>query len=104
MTISGDSFGYNTDAITVVYDDGTICDVIDAQMTTIQCVNRRFTSGAAADQGITLTINDIEDTTLAVVLLAQAEVSVSMTPSSASPVLKTEIVVNLANTYPETMV
>lgn len=30
MTITGDSFGYNTDAISVVYDDGTICDVIDA--------------------------------------------------------------------------
>lgn len=37
-------------------------------------------------------------------MLAQAEVSVSMVPTSASPVLKTELVVTLAPSYPETLV
>jgi hypothetical protein len=105
MTITGDSFGYNTDAISVVYADGTICDVETAQMTSITCKNRRFTAGAAGqNQTITLTINGEEDQTLVIDLLAQAEVSISMSPTSASPVLKTELVISLAASYPETLV
>lgn len=48
MTIVGDSFGYDESAITVTYDDGTICDVTDVAMTEITCVNRKFTSGSGS--------------------------------------------------------
>ena len=48
MTITGDNFGYNISAISVVYADGTLCNVRTATMTAITCENARFTTGAAA--------------------------------------------------------
>jgi hypothetical protein len=47
MNITGDSFGYNTSAISVTYTDGTACTVTAASMTSITCVNARFTTEAA---------------------------------------------------------
>jgi GTP:adenosylcobinamide-phosphate guanylyltransferase len=69
MTITGDSFGYNTDVINVTYTDGTPCVVISADMTSITCENKRFTSGAASTQSVIITINGISDSSLSVVLL-----------------------------------
>lgn len=101
MTITGDNFGYDPSGITITYDDGTICDVLTAQMTVITCENRRFTRGASSVQAVNVNINGVEDTSLTFTLLAQAESSIRMVPSSVSPVLKSEIVVYLADTYPE---
>jgi len=93
MTISGDNFGYNTSAISVVYTDGTICDVTLANMTYFTCQNRRFTSTATTSQQMTITINEIVDANLTVSLISAVEQSTSLSPTSASPVLKSEITV-----------
>jgi hypothetical protein len=52
---------------------------------------------------LTITINEIVDTSLAVTLIAAVEQSTSLTPSSASPVLKSEITVQLASDYNTTL-
>lgn len=103
MIITGDSFGYDIDVISVTYSDGTICDVTSVDMTILSCYNRRFTSGASQTQDVTITINGVSATPLSVTLLAQAEVSLTMDPSSVSPVLKTEVTVYLDTNYPETL-
>lgn len=66
VTIDGDSFGYDPSVISVVYDDGTVCDVISVDMNILQCENRRFTSGGSTTQGVTVTINGVSDTPLSV--------------------------------------
>jgi hypothetical protein len=103
MKIVGDSFGYQIDKIAVTYTDGTICDVIDVQMTFIICINRRFTSTVTSTQYVTVSVNGLTDSTLTVAMLSQAEQSMSMSPTSASPVLKTELTVYLASSYPDTL-
>jgi len=103
MRIDGDSFGYQVDKVAVTYTDGTVCDVIDVQMTYIVCINQRFTSTVASTQTVTVSVNGVTDSTLTVMMLAQAEQSMSMSPSSASPVLKTELTVYLASGYPDTL-
>jgi hypothetical protein len=100
MTIDGDNFGYDSSVISVTYTDGTSCDILSVSMMQITCVNRRFTSGAAATQDVTIEINGESATPVSVQLLAQAEISVSMEPNSVSPVLKTEITIYLDPNYP----
>jgi hypothetical protein len=104
MKIEGDSFGYQTDVVTVTYEDGTICDVVDVYMVYIICINRRFTSSAQTTQTVTVTVNDVADSSLTCTLLSQAEESLSLSPNSASPVLKTELTVYLSSNYPDTLV
>lgn len=104
MTITGDSFGYDPSVISVTYADGTICDVQSVDMTTITCFNRRFTSGAASSQTITIAMNGVDDSSLGVNLLAQAEETIQMSPTSVSPVLKSELVITLASSYPDALV
>lgn len=57
MTIDGDNFGYDPSVISVTYADGTSCDILSVSMIQITCVNRRFTSAAAATQDVTIEIN-----------------------------------------------
>jgi hypothetical protein len=47
LTITGDSFGYDTDVVSVTFSDGTICTVLTVSMTEITCRSARFTSDAA---------------------------------------------------------
>jgi hypothetical protein len=105
MTISGDHFGYDANAISVTYDDGTICDVISVTMTAITCVNRKFAAASVGStQSVTIEINGVSANNLSVDLLAAALNAVGIQPSSVSPVLRSELTVFLDSTYPETMV
>ena len=72
-------------------------------MTSITCINKRFTTNAAKSQYVTITVNGVSDSSLLVALLVNAEQSLTLTPNSVSPVLKTEITINLASDYPETL-
>jgi hypothetical protein len=64
LTITGDNFGYDTDAISVVFTDGSLCVVQSADMTTFTCLPDRWedTKDADKDQTLTVTIHDVEDT------------------------------------------
>jgi hypothetical protein len=104
MTITGTSFGYDASNITAVWSDGTVCSVKGAAMSSIICINARFTTNATSEQTLTLIVNGVNDTTLSVNLLSQTQGCMSLTPSSASPVLKSEIVVALNSDYSTAMV
>jgi len=73
-------------------------------MVYIICINRRFTSNASTTQTLTVTVNGVTDSSLTCTLLSQAEESLSLSPNSASPVLKTELTVYLSSNYPDTLV
>jgi hypothetical protein len=73
MNITGDNFGYNISAISVVYADGTVCNVTEANMTWFTCRNSRFTTGAASSQGMTVTVNELTSTALNVTLISAVE-------------------------------
>lgn len=58
MTISGDSFGYNTAVVSITYNDGTVCEVTSVSMTSITCINKAFSSGSSGStQSVTITVN-----------------------------------------------
>lgn len=71
MTITGDNFGYDKDAVSVTYNDGTLCNVTEVTMTQIICENDRFTSYVAGqNQQVTININGVEDNLLSVSTLS----------------------------------
>lgn len=70
FTITGDSFGYDTDVVTVTFSDSTICTVLTVSMTEITCRSTRFTSDATQTQSVALTINGVSDSSLSFELLS----------------------------------
>lgn len=104
LVIDGDNFGFDTKVISVTFADLTTCKVLSVDMTTIECEANRWSSGHAQDQAVTVSVNGVEDSSLAIVLTQSAESTLSMTPTSVSPVLKTEITIFLATDYTETLV
>lgn len=73
-------------------------------MTSLTCINKVFSSGAAgSSQGITVTINGMSDSSLSVDMLNAATPTFGLSPSSASPVLRTELTIQLDMSYPETL-
>lgn len=52
---------------------------------------------------ITVTINGVSDSSLSIVLISSVQQSLSLVPSSASPVLKTELTIYLDSDYSETL-
>lgn len=104
MTITGDSFGYDTSVISVTYVDGTECVVSAVDMTSITCVNSRFTSDADETQTLTVSINNaVDSSTLSVTLKTTIDATLELNPSSVSPVLKTEITIYLDSSYANTL-
>lgn len=105
MTINGDGFGFDASAVTVVYADGTACSVTAVDMTAITCTNQRFTSDGDTTQAITVTVNGVELVTeVTVDLKTTLESTLGCSPSSVSPVLKTEVDIFLDSSYTATLV
>jgi hypothetical protein len=104
MTITGDNFGTSASAISVSYSDGTACTVTSATMTSFTCVNSRFaTASVGTTLTVTVTVNGETDSSLTTTLATGAISTMRLEPSTASPVLKTEIVAFLDSAYPETL-
>lgn len=105
MTIFGDSFGYDASDISVTYSDGTICKVKSADMTSVTCVNRKFlVASKGTTLSLTITVNGESDSSLSIEMAGDAVSTMRLEPSSANPVLKTEINVFLSSSYPEVLV
>jgi hypothetical protein len=99
LTISGNNFGTDLDAVAVTFADGTICNVKSVEMTSITCKAARFTSDVTSPQDVTVTINNVEDSSLSVEMKTVVAQSLYLSPSSASPVLKTELTVYLSDAF-----
>lgn len=52
---------------------------------------------------LTITVNDIVDTSQTVMLLPTKQSGHTVSPTSVSPVLSTELTVTLESTYPDTL-
>ena len=68
LVIDGDNFGFDTKVISVTFADLTSCKVLSVDMTTIECEANRWSSGHAQDQAVTVSVNGVEDSSLAIVL------------------------------------
>jgi hypothetical protein len=94
LTISGSDFPASLatdDSITITFDDGSKCTIISSSSTSIQCKTATF---SAVNQAYTLTI-DINGQTSNSLNINVGEAPTSITaisPSSVSPVLKTQII------------
>lgn len=105
MTITGDNFGYDASVITATYQDGTVCTVTSASMTSFTCTNARFSDDAVGTTlAVTVTVNGETDSSLSATMATGTVETLRLEPSSASPVLATEIYVFLDSGYPETLV
>jgi hypothetical protein len=99
LEITGEDFGYDASAVSVTFADGTVCTVLDVQMTFINCELNRFTKDAASYQPATVSINGIQDSSLFLNLASAVKSTLNMSPVTASPVLKTELTIFLAEDY-----
>lgn len=101
VVITGNNFGTDASVINVTYADGTVCDVQSVTMTAITCKTRRFTDNQqGTTQAVTVLINTVSQSSQSATLISQAKRGVSMTPASASPVLKSNLTIQLDATYP----
>lgn len=99
MTISGNNFGTDVNAVAVTFMDGTVCNVKSVEMTSITCKAARFTADVTSPQDVIVTINGVDDSSLFVEIKTVVAQSLSISPSSASPVLKTELTVYLSDAF-----
>ncbi len=72
-------------------------------MNSIICIPDRFKTIVTTPVTITVTINGVSDSSLSIVLISSVQQSLSLVPSSASPVLKTELTIYLDSDYSETL-
>lgn len=102
LTITGDNFGFNASAVSVTFGDSTMCVIQSVSMTSITCILDRFGTASSSAQ-VTVAINTVSDNSLSVSMVSSLPSGVSMSPSSVSPVLKTDLTITLDSNYPYTL-
>lgn len=93
LTITGQNFPPSlTDGstINITLSDGTYCHVFYSTPTLIKCLTDKFSSAAISVTG-TVIINNQSDSSLSLVITTAPAAIVLLTPSIASPVLKTNL-------------
>jgi len=110
ITISGTNFPHELSDSTVVlnFDDSqtTTCVPQTSTTSTLVCLTGAFdtSSSAGASHGMSISINDHSvSNSLSAGLRSIKDVSLNLNPPSASPVLKTEIVISLESTFAPTL-
>lgn len=83
--------------VSVVFEDGTLCDVIKITKTAIDCVTQRFNSTESDGLGVTITLNGEVDQSLTITVQPTPVRVTEIQPSSASPVLKAILTIVVAN-------
>jgi hypothetical protein len=60
LIISGDNFGNDPSVVSVIFEDGTTCDVKEVEMEKISCTTNKFTVQATTQpkQKVTVTVNE----------------------------------------------
>jgi hypothetical protein len=110
ITISGTNFPHELSDSTVVlaFDDTqtTTCVPQSSTTDTLVCLTGAFDFSASAGSslGLSITINDhLVSNSLSADLRAIKDASLLLNPASASPVLKTHIVISLESTFSPTL-
>ena len=109
MTISGTNFPRefktNTVVITFSDDQSTTCEPMTSSPTELVCLTSAF-DDASSGLSLTMTvvINDVTVANdLSVTMMGEVQSGMTLTPASASPVLKTKIVIALESGFPHTL-
>ena len=96
LTLSGINFPTDLDQhpTQVAASDGTICDVIESSSTQIKCITNWFQAAVTTrrslstiDLTMSVTINSSESNQVAITVKEYTYQLLSITPSSASPIL-----------------
>ena len=95
LTITGSNFGLDASVISITFDDATECVVQSVSITTITCYTNRFTSNPSSTQQVTVVINSASDNSLSVTMVSSVASGITMSPTSVSPILKTDLTVTL---------
>jgi hypothetical protein len=96
LTISGSGFPTET-APVVTFDDGTACNIKSSAPAEIKCITGRF--GVDGDYVLTVSVNDKSET-FTVSASEHSTYAESISPVSLSPVLTTELTIQLSSEYP----
>jgi hypothetical protein len=97
LTITGSGFPTETTPV-VSFDDGTACKVQSSTPTQIKCITGRF-DGGNGDYVLTVSVNDKSET-FSVTVAEHTTYAESISPVSLSPVLSTELTIQLSSAYP----
>jgi len=96
LTITGSNFALDKSLNSVVMADTTVCDVISSTDVTIICETQKSVTVDANAMALTVTVNNVADsTTLTVQQIVAVSLGINLTPSNVSPVLKTDLTINL---------
>ena len=96
LTITGSGFP-TVKAPVVTFDDGTACNIQSYTPTEIKCITGRF--GVDGAYVLTVSVNDKSET-FTVTVSEHTVYAESITPVSLSPVLTTELTIQLSSAYP----
>jgi len=110
ITISGTNFPHALadSTFTLAFDDAaaTSCEIQSSTTTEFVCLTSAFNpvASSGASHGMSITINDlVVSNSLSLSMRSVKDVGMSITPSSASPVLKGEIVIALESSFASTL-
>ncbi len=103
ITITGDNFGTDASVISITFTDATECVIKSVSMDTITCITKRFTSSPPSTSQVTVEINSVSDSSLTVNMVTSLPQGISMSPTSVSPVLKTDLTITLQSDYAYTL-
>lgn len=106
LTITGTGFDQVTNTTSIVFGDGTNCTVQTTSATQVTCEVDGFltsTLDTSNPYSMNITVNGVSDTTQSVTLLTTKQSGVTVSPSSVSPVIASNLTVTLEPTYPETL-
>lgn len=108
LTITGTNFSPTPANNVVTFSDGTVCDVTSSTDTTIECETNAFDSANIAYENdaysLSVTTNSIQATGSQTATLYGIKLnSLSVFPTSVSPILKQWVTVSLTSDYPETL-
>lgn len=107
LTIMGTGFDQILDNTSVVFSDGTACDLITTQDTYVTCMVAGFdpdTLDSVNPYTVTVTVNSVVEDTMTVAILDNKQSGLVVSPTTVSPVLATVLTVTLEDTYPDTLV
>jgi len=89
--------------MSVILEDGTVCDITSVNTTAIYCTTEPFSTTESTGLSLTVNLNGLTDQSLSVTVQPGPVVVTSINPASTSPVLAAIITLTVAN-FTETLV
>lgn len=107
LVLIGDGFPITEETISITFSDGTPCNIISVTDSEVQCQVDGFdvtTIDATNGYTMTVDVNGVVDSSQTVQIEGIRLNTLSVSPSSVSPILKTWVTISLDSTFTDTMV